>query len=254
MITTLSSVFVLLISTVFLMLGNGMLGTLIGIRLVQTDGSEIATGLMISAYFGGLILATLRGNRVIHRVGHIRAFTVFASTYSAAVLAHGLSDNVAFWFILRLIEGSCIGGFFLCTESWLNARATNETRGKILSAYMFAIYIAMGGGQFLLNIAPAQSFILLVLISILSSIALIPVALTRMPEAGTPSARCFPVLQTLESLSYRCGGLLCEWGCERRSVGTWSGLCVGTQIRGIWHLGVYGAGGLWRYGYAMAVW
>jgi len=194
------SVFPLLLGTVFLMLGNGMLGTLLSVRVLIGGASEIATGMMMSAYFFGLIIASLRVSTVIASVGHIRAFAVFASMYSAAVLAHGLDDGLIYWLVLRCIEGICTCGFFMCTESWLNAKSNNQVRGKILSAYMCAVYLSQGTGQFLLNMADPQSFAMLAFVSIMMSIALVPVALTKVKEPEKPSSARMP-FKRLISLS-----------------------------------------------------
>jgi len=193
----LGSVFSLLLGTAFMMLGNGVLGTLLSVRTLQNGASEIETGLMMSAYFLGLILSALLASKVIAQVGHIRAFAVFASVYSAAVLAHGLNDATPFWLILRCIEGLCMGGFFMCTESWLNSKSDNLVRGKVLSAYMCVVYISQGGGQFLLNLDDPQAFSMLALVSILMSVALVPVALTKVSEPERPSPQFFSIKRLL---------------------------------------------------------
>ena len=196
----LNSVFSLLLGTTFLMLGNGMLGTLLSVRTLQEGASELETGMLMSAYFLGLIIATLWASRIISNVGHIRAFAVFASVFSAAVLAHGLYTDLYFWLVLRCLEGVCMGGFFMCTESWLNAKSDNEVRGKIFSAYMCSIYISQGGGQFLLNMGDPKSFSMLVFVSIMMSIALVPVALTKVKEPEKPKPTMFS-LKKLVSIS-----------------------------------------------------
>jgi MFS family permease len=194
------SVSSLLLATVFMLLGSGMLGTLLSIRTLQDGNSSLAAGLLMSAYSLGLIIATLRVSTIISNVGHIRAFSVFASIFSAAVLAHGIHSDIYYWFVLRFIEGFCMGGFFMCTESWLNAKSNNAIRGKIFSAYMCAIYVSQGVGQFLLNLSNTQSFALLAFVSILSSIALVPVALTKVKEPDKPTPTLFS-LKKLISIS-----------------------------------------------------
>lgn len=168
------------------MLGNGMLGTLIGIRLAVDNVSTLATGAIMASYFAGLLVGALHVSRVIGSVGHIRAFAAFASVFSAATLAHVLFDFPLAWGILRLIEGFCMAGLFMCIESWLNARANNATRGAVLSIYMCVVYAAQGLGQFMLNFADPGRATLFILASILLSLALVPVALTRSPQPEAP--------------------------------------------------------------------
>jgi MFS family permease len=176
------SVFALLIATFFFMLGQSMLGTLLTIQSLQKGASELEAGMIMSVFFAGLILATFFVNKVILRFGHIRCFAFVASLFSVAILAHGFWDNFYSWLGLRLIEGMCMGGLFVCIESWLNVSAKNEVRGKVLSAYMCVIYISEGGGQLLLNVGDANSFAMLAFISITLSLALLPVVLTKMKE------------------------------------------------------------------------
>src|SRR3546814_432250 len=140
----LPSISMLLFGVVLLLLGNGLLGTLLGLRLAAQDTPEVVTGLVMSAYLAGLVGGSLLTNRVIGAVGHIRTFAAFAAIFSAAVLAHGFFPSAAAWGALRLVEGFCMAGLFMCTESWLNARASNETRGQVLSLYMIAVYLAQG--------------------------------------------------------------------------------------------------------------
>jgi len=182
-----TSILPLLLGTVFMMLGNGILGTLLSIRTLQNGASEIETGLLVSSYFFGLIVSALTVHRIVARVGHIRAFATFATIFSASILAHGLLTSIDYWFILRVIEGICMGAFFMIIESWLNARAENNSRGTILSTYMCTVYLSQGGGQFILNSTDPQSFEILAIVSILISLALIPVALTKLQEPPKPS-------------------------------------------------------------------
>lgn len=184
----------LLFGIAFMMLGNGLMGTLTSLRLDQAGSSATIVGLVMAGYFGGLTIGALFAERVIRRVGHIRTFAAFASLYSGAALAHALLLDPWFWLALRLIEGFTMAGLFICVESWLNARATNQTRGQVLSAYMITVYFSQFLGQFLLNVPDEAGFVLFVVVSILLSVAVVPVAMTTTPG---------PVLPDVTSFSFR---------------------------------------------------
>jgi MFS family permease len=79
---------------------------------------------------------------------------------------------------MRLITGFCFAGLYIVAESWLNDRATNETRGKLLSLYMIVTYIGVGAGQLLLNLADPLDYELFILVSILISVAVVPLLLS----------------------------------------------------------------------------
>ncbi len=72
-----------------------------------------------------------------------------------------------------------MAGMIMVTESWLNEAASNKTRGKVLSVYMITNYFAAGCGNFLLTVGEPSEFLLFSLASIIFSLALLPVLLTR---------------------------------------------------------------------------
>lgn len=162
-----------------LMAGGGVMTTLVSVRLEAAGHGTVAIGLIATAYFVGLMLGALRVGRVIRQVGHIRTFSAVVSLLSASTLAYALHQNAAMWFVLRLIDGLCIASVFVCLESWLNDRADPNKRGGVLAAYMIALYAGQAAGQFLLNLsgAPIMPF---VAASVLTSLAVLPVALTRL--------------------------------------------------------------------------
>lgn len=179
----------LLTSQVLLWLGAGLLSTIIALRMGSAGYDSLTGGLVMSGFYVGLVLSALRADRVIRAVGHIRAFAAMASVLSAATLAHGFDDDPVLWWCLRAIEGMCIAGLSICTESWLNDRSTNADRGTILSIYTLTTGVATGAGQFLLNLSEISGFTLLVVASMLLSLALVPVTMTRgpTPSLGTVS-------------------------------------------------------------------
>lgn len=185
------SVASLLLSVSILFLGNGLLGTLLGVNLAAADIPSAISGLVMAGYFLGLMLGSLFAIHVLRQVGHIRAFAAFASTFSAAALAHAFLADPLFWGVLRVIEGFCVAGLLMCTESWLNEKATRETRGTILSMYMIATYLSQGGAQFLLQLGDVAGYVLFALVSILLSMALVPVALTKVPGPAIPAPSRF---------------------------------------------------------------
>jgi MFS family permease len=183
---TVISVSSLLAGISLFVFGNGLLGSLLSVRLVQGNVPTLIAGTVMAAYFAGLALGSATANRLIASVGHIRAFTALASGYSAAVLAHQIDVDPLLWGALRFAEGFCVAGVFMCTESWLNERASNQTRGRIMSLYMIALYLALGAAQFLLETDTPNGYALFAFASAVASLALVPVALTRMPAPPAP--------------------------------------------------------------------
>lgn len=187
------AVLVLLVSTFLMMGGLGSLGTLLSLRLDQAAAPPLAIGVVMAAYFAGLTVGALHVASVIGRVGHIRAFSAFMSLMSAAALGHALKLDPVLWAGLRLLEGYCMAGLFVCVESWLNQTAPTAVRGRVLAFYMISLYGGQGVGQWLLGL-DRGGFVVFVLASMLFSVALVPVALTRQ----TP-----PTLSRIVALGFR---------------------------------------------------
>ena len=165
----------------FMMLANGLQGTLLGVRAILEGFSTFTTGIMMSGYFIGIFIGSFLAPVLVKRVGHIRVFSALASLASISILFHGIYIDPIIWMTMRIVTGICFAGFFVVTESWLNDRASNETRGKILSIYMVIITLGMGSGQFLLNLAKPEAIDLFILISVIISFGLIPILLTAKP-------------------------------------------------------------------------
>lgn len=180
----------LLLGIAVILAGNGLLGTLLGVRGELEGFSSSTLGLIMGGYFAGFVAGTFFVPRWVRLFGHIRVFAALASLASIATLLHGLLVVPWFWLILRALAGACIVGIYVVIESWLNERTDNAHRGQVFSAYMTTTLIGLGIGQLLLLAGPIDSLQLFALASVLLSAGLIPVALTRVKEPVlTESAR-----------------------------------------------------------------
>ena len=165
-----------------LMLGDGLQGTLLAVRADMAGFSTTATGMVMSAFYLGFLIGSILCPKMTAKVGHVRVFAALAALASAAILIHALFVNIPVWIGLRLLSGFCFAGLYIVAESWLNDRATNETRGKLLSLYMIVTYVGVGAGQLMMNLASPTEFPLFILTSVLISIAVVPLLLS----AGSP--------------------------------------------------------------------
>jgi MFS family permease len=158
---------------------NGALFALIGLRLSADGVPSTTIGLVMSAYFVGLLAGSLSSDHIITRVGHIRAFAVFAAAAAITVLLLAMTEALALWAVLRAVAGYCMAGLFMTMESWLNHRAANEIRGRTFAVYAVTSGAAVAAGPLLLNLGDPHDFELFSLMAILYAAALLPVALTR---------------------------------------------------------------------------
>ena len=183
----------LLLAIFVMMAGSGFLSTLIGLRLERAGSGTFVIGLVATAYFAGLVLGALRAGTVVRRVGHIRAFAAFVALLSASTLTYALLEHPALWAALRLVDGLCVAGVFICIESWLGDRAEPETRGTILAAYMIALYSGQALGQLILQSGTSAAHVPFEIASILVSLAIIPVCLTRSTAPLLEDAASVPL-------------------------------------------------------------
>lgn len=187
---TIAPVRSLLLAILMLMAGSGFMSSLIAVRLEQAGNSALVVGAVGTGYFAGLVGGSLKAGLLVGQVGHIRAFTAFVSLLSASTLSYAIHPDPVFWGTLRLIDGFCVAGVYVCLESWLNERAESSTRGAILAGYMIALYVGQALGQHLLNLGGPLPSLPFLVASILVSLAAIPVALTRItappPVSGKP--------------------------------------------------------------------
>lgn len=182
-----------------LMIGNGLQGTLVGIRSEQAGFTTGTIGVVMTCYFGGLLVGSRAATRALTSVGHIRVFAALASMASTATLLYLVTSEPVIWGLMRFATGFCMAGLYVVAESWINDLATNANRARMLAFYMV---VSMGGfaaGQLMLNVASPSGIELFIISSVLISLALVPVSLsaTSAPPARSPSPMS---LQQLSSI------------------------------------------------------
>ena len=184
----------LLFGMFLLMLGNGVQGTLLGIRGSLEGFSAGSMSLIMSGYFVGFLFGSRLAPHLIRNVGHVRVFAALASLVSAALILFAALPNEYVWFFLRIIVGFCFSGIYVVAESWLNDSSTNETRGQTLSAYLIVQMMGIVVAQWLLNFADVAGFILFIIISVAVSLSFAPILLSVSPA---------PMFQTTKPMSLR---------------------------------------------------
>lgn len=189
MFQVLSGVWALLVGIILIMLGNGMHFTLIGLRGGIEGFSAAELAVVTSGYFLGFLSGARLTPLLIQRVGHVRVFAALGSFMSAGLIAFTLLAEPWAWTVLRVLLGFCMSGIYVAAESWLNNAATNETRGKVLSAYMIAQTLGIIGAQGLLTIGDAANAGLFIGASILVSISFAPILLSVAPAPVVEVAR-----------------------------------------------------------------
>ena len=132
---TIISFTALLVSVGLMQLANGALGPLDALSGIYFSFSSFQIGILGSAHFMGFIFGCVAAPKLLSLIGHVRAFAAFACIGAIGALLHTFTENAYFWMIFRIASGMSIAGAFTVIEAWLNAKVTNENRGKVFGAY-----------------------------------------------------------------------------------------------------------------------
>jgi len=196
-----------------IMIAHGLQMQVMGIRSVNENFNLITTGIFMSGYFVGYFLGSQTTPILVQKVGHIRVFAAFASLASLSALLAAVYVNPFMWTISRFITGISLVSCYIVAESWLNDRATNKNRGQLLSAYMIILFGGLAIGMLLLNVSDPNNFEPFILVSVLLSLALVPILLTKrsapkFKKIGTISIRELYKISPLGTVSSFCTGLI----------------------------------------------
>jgi MFS family permease len=191
--SALAAVWALFAALALLMVGNGLLGVVIGVRAEMETFSTTVTGLIMASYFAGFLIGSQVTPRIMARVGHIRVFAGLSSLVATSALIHALMVSPLSWMALRLIFGFAMAGLYVVVESWLNEMVSNENRGRVMAVYMV---VAMGGlalGQLLIGVGDPLRPSLFIVAGALMTLAVAPVSLSvieaprfELPHRASP--------------------------------------------------------------------
>lgn len=212
----------LIVCFALLLAGNSLQFVVLGVRAGLEGFSIHAMGAITAAYFLGFAVGSLYCLKVIRTIGHIRTFAALASTVSGVVLAHPLWPEPLAWIVFRFVIGFCFAGLYTVVESWLNAQAGNEVRGRLLSIYAVAVFGGFSIGPMLATLGDAQGFLLFILASMIVSFALVPITMTRASVPVTPEATerdAFTLRRLYKETPLGMVGILCVGSAQGAFVG-----------------------------------
>ncbi len=202
----------LLLGVMLLMVGNGVQGSLLGIRGALEGFSTFQLSIVMSAYFVGFLGGSRLAPEMIRRVGHVRVFSALGSMISAVLVLYPLLLDWMSWSAMRVVIGFCFSGIYVTAESWLNNTASNETRGQTLSAYMIVQMLGIIASQGLLAMGDPSGFGLFIIPSVLVSLAFMPILLADVPAPTFDTIKPMSFLQLYDASPLGCAGMLLTGG------------------------------------------
>lgn len=227
MIEVLRQAWPLLLGVFLMLVGNGMQGTLLGIRGGIEHFTTAEMSAVMSCYFLGFLGGSLLTPKLIQRVGHVRVFAALGSLISAILILYPVVPHWQAWAFFRLIIGFSFSGVYVTSESWLNNASTNETRGKALSLYMIMQSAGIIVGQGLLNVGDPGGYLLFVIPSVLVSLSFTPVLLAVAPAPAFESTRVMNIRTLMRVSPLGCVGTFFMGGVFSALFGmaaVWGGL------------------------------
>ncbi|MBB3047639.1 MFS family permease [Litorivivens lipolytica] len=185
----------LIISVVLFASGNAFVNSLLGVRMSLNGVDPMTIGIVLFFFALGFVIGSRICQRIIQRVGHIRAFAVFSACIAIAALAYPLWQSMWVWGVLRFASGIAAAGLIMTVESWFSCVATEGNRARLFSTYQIFFYSAVAGGQLLLQVAPPESAIPFSLAAILLVASLIPLAMSHMHSPNIEAVEALPMLE-----------------------------------------------------------
>lgn len=233
--TVLRNSWALLLGIMLLMVGNGMQGTLLGIRGGIEGFSTTEMSFVMAAYFAGFLVGSRVTPDLIRRVGHVRVFAALGSMISAVLILYAAAPDWIAWAAMRVLIGFSFSGVYITAESWLNNASTNETRGQALSLYMIMQMAGIIVAQALLNFGDPSGYILFVIPSVLVSLAFTPILLAASPAPAFEATKRLSFAALYRASPLGCVGMFLMGGVFSAQFGMSSvwGTEAGLSIREI---------------------
>jgi len=178
----------LFLSIIFLQLGTGGIAPLDALSGIQAGFSRGEVGLLGSSHFIGFFIGCWWAPRLMGAIGHSRSFAAFTAVGTIGILAHTLITDPYMWSLFRIMSGLCIAGSYTVIEAWLQAKVTNETRGRTMGIYRIVDIGGSLGAQLLIAVLEPGYYISYNLLALLACAALVPITLTRVAPPKMPSA------------------------------------------------------------------
>jgi MFS family permease len=219
----------LFLSVVLLQLGLGGVAPLDAISGENLGFSTAEIGLLGSAHFFGFFIGCWWAPRLMGNVGHARAFAAFTATGVIGILAHMMWVDAYAWSVMRLASGLSVAGCYTIIEAWLQARITNETRGRTMGVYRVVDIAGSLGAQLMIAVLSPAAYVSYNLLALLCCAAILPISLSRTEAPETPEApRLRPGLAWAKSPLGAAGVVVSGiTGAAFRMVGPVYGLQVG---------------------------
>ncbi|MGI9316073.1 MAG: MFS transporter, partial [bacterium] len=186
----------LFLSIVLLQLSSGAIGPLDVLSGLQEGFSKTQVGLLGSAHFLGFFIGCWWAPRLMGSIGHSRTFSIFAASGAIGAIAHPMLIEPTAWAAMRIMSGLCVAGCYTVIEAWMQAKLTNESRGRVMGVYRVVDIVSSSAAQLLIGVLTPASYMSYNLLAILCCACLFPLTLSTSRQPETPAAPRLRPIQT----------------------------------------------------------
>lgn len=127
--------------------------------------------------------------RIIHALGFLRSLYIGIAVTAGAILLMAAFPGLGPWFLLRFVFGLGVVLYWVGSETWINTVAREETRGRVMGAYMTAWGAGLAGGPLIIALIGIDGILPFLIAAGLIAASAVPLVLARRLAPSIPSTR-----------------------------------------------------------------
>lgn len=120
--------------------------THLALQATAQGRSALQVGLLATALWGGILVASSLAHAAVQRLGHARVFVGATAVASAVTLAMALHTGLAGWLAGAFVLGLCGGWVWVSGEAWLAEAAPPAQRGLLVGLFETAVGLGLMAG------------------------------------------------------------------------------------------------------------
>jgi MFS family permease len=173
-------------------LGFGTSMPLLSILLEKAGYSSTAIGLNTALHSVAALVVLPFAPKALRRIGPARLLMISLSAIAVSLLVMRAFVDLWVWTPMRMVFGAAIALMFTTSEYWVNAIATEETRGRLIGLYATIFSMGWAAGPLLLGALGVESWAPLIVTTLLLGLSMIPLFIAcnaaPVPEDAPPGS------------------------------------------------------------------
>jgi MFS family permease len=177
--------------------GFGTSMPLLSILLERAGYSGTVIGLNTAIHAIAALAILPLAPRALRRFGPARLLMISLIAIGASLIVMRAVIDLRVWIPMRFVFGASLAIMFTTSEYWVNAIATEETRGRLVGLYATLFSLGWTAGPLLLGVLGTQSWTPLIVTGALLGLSMIPLLVLRRAVPLPPETAPGGVLAVL---------------------------------------------------------